>query len=154
MAENESKTNILQETLTKESLEKSQVHLNLGEGFIVTTEDKVKLCLIEHLKNLEKKNSWITPLGLLITVILTFLTTDFKNWIIPKYTWQAIFLISGVIFFGWLIYGIYTFCKAKTIDDVVGEIKKSSKQISEEKKDIKKNLPSSSAEPSNPAKRD
>lgn len=148
MAENDSKTSILQETINKEILEKSKVHLNLEEGFIITTEDKIKLCLIRYLKGLEKKNSWITPLGLLITVIVTFLTTDFKDWLFSKYTWQAIFLISGAIFFVWLIFAFFVLCKTKTIEDIVEEIKKSSKQINGNKEEIKKNLPSSSAEPS------
>lgn len=103
----------------------SEVVTNLGENIIFTTEDKIRICLMNHLGNLEEKRGWLTPLGLFLTIILTFLTTDFKEWFLPKATWQAIFIILGFVFFLWLIIAIVKAIKAKTIEDILEVIKKS-----------------------------
>lgn len=119
-------TKILQDSLHKVVLENSSVQSNLGEIIIICTEDKIELCLMNYLEDLGKKNSWKTPLGLLMAVILTFLTTNFKEWLLTKETWQAIFVIAGVIFFLWLLITIKNAGKAKTVKEVLEEIKKSS----------------------------
>ncbi len=49
----------------------SKVYRNLSQEVIITTEDKVKLCLIEHLKKMENKKEWLIPLGILIPLIIT-----------------------------------------------------------------------------------
>ena len=122
--------NITKDGLKKIIFKSSQVESSLWEIIVVTTEDKLELCLMKHVKDLEDKNWWITPLGLFLTVLLTFLTTEFKSfgWI-KQETWQAIFIIAGAIFFVWLIVALKKSWKAKTIKDILDEIKKSSLKI-------------------------
>ncbi|MFA5360193.1 MAG: hypothetical protein WC349_04535 [Patescibacteria group bacterium] len=88
----EKQSEILKNSLHKLILDNSDVTSNLREIIIISTEDKIELCLIKYLKDLEEKKSWIAPVGLLLTIILTFLTTEFKTWGFSKEIWQAIFL--------------------------------------------------------------
>jgi uncharacterized membrane protein (DUF485 family) len=102
----------------------SEVNLNLSQGIIITTEDKVHICLSEHLKRMEKKNGWIAPFGIFVTIIIVLLTSTFKDFVLDSATWRAIFIITGVISFGWLAKSIYEARHSKQLDDIVNELKK------------------------------
>jgi amino acid transporter len=104
----------------------SEVYQNVSLKVIIITEDKVRLCLSEHLKRMEKRGSWITPLGLLISIIVTLVTSDFKNVGIDAATWKALFIITGLISFGWLIYSIKEAWQSAKIEDIIDELKKGS----------------------------
>ncbi|GEM_PF-3931108 len=117
---------ILKEGLHKLIFENSEVKSSLGEIIIVSTEDKISLSLIRHLRRIGEKRSWITPLSLLLTIVITFLTTEFKTWIFVKETWQAVFLIAGGIFFLWFIWVVPRAFKSVTENDVLDEIKRGS----------------------------
>jgi hypothetical protein len=84
-------TEILKDSLQKLMVENSKVKSSLGEIIIISTEDKIELCLMKHLGDLENKRGWITPFGLLLTVFLTFLTTDFKDTVLTMLftLWQT-----------------------------------------------------------------
>lgn len=132
----EQESKILQEGLQKLIFENSEVKSSLGEIIIVSTEDKISLSLIRHLRRIGEKRSWITPASLLLTVVITFLTTEFKNRVFDRETWQAVFLIAGAIFFGWFIRVLPWAFKSATESDVLKEIKKNSltKAVNEIKK--------------------
>jgi hypothetical protein len=50
--------------------EGSTVSKNVSQEVIVTTRDRVELCLIRHQKNLRSRQDWIVPLGILLTILL------------------------------------------------------------------------------------
>jgi hypothetical protein len=82
----------------------SKVYSNLGQEIIITTEDKIRLCLIEHLSRMEKKNAWVAPLGILLTIIIVFPTTTFREFLfLSADTWKAIFVMAGLMAIVWLI---------------------------------------------------
>lgn len=106
----------------------SEVHLNVSQEVIITTEDKVRLCLRDHMELLSKKGRWITPVSLFLTLLLVFATTNFHDkFIFSASTWQAVFVICLAITFIWSLTSIFSALKAKkTIDDLIDEIKQSS----------------------------
>jgi len=108
----------------------SEVHLNVSQKLIVTTEDKVNLCLTKHIKLMEKRKGWIAPLGILITIIVTLSTTNFNNilWLEAS-TWKAIFIISGFLSTGWLVFAIREALKSEKVEDIITELKKDSKAL-------------------------
>ena len=117
----------IQQHLIQESI----AHKNTKQEFIITKKDKIKLVLIEHLKNTADKRFWITPLGFLFTLILIPLTTTFKD---TKYA-SAIILEAmcnwGIILVSlWLLRSIYNAVKSKqmTIDDIIEILKKEEQQ--------------------------
>jgi hypothetical protein len=112
----------------------SQIHFNLDQEFIVTTDDKIRLCLIKHTDRLEKRKAWITPLGIFITLAIVFPTTTFSPFFLDANTWEAIFIVATFLSFIWLIRTLFQLRKATSIQNVIDEIKRSS--ISKEKDKI------------------
>ena len=108
----------------------SEVHLmNLPQEVIVTTEDKVRLCLSQHLKRMEKKKRWVAPFGILAAIILALVTSTFKDWGLDAATWRAIFIIAGVLSLSWLIYSVKEALGSEKIEDIIGELKKGSESM-------------------------
>lgn len=105
----------------------SDIHLNVSQKVIITTEDKVRLCLLEHLNQIGRKGSWIAPLGIFIAIGATLVASSFKEnvLLLPADTWHAIFVIMGVLSFVWLVYSSIRALMSKKID-FVEELKKGS----------------------------
>ena len=102
----------------------SRVHLNVGQEFIVTTDDKIRLCLSDHLSRMEKRRAWITPLGIFLTLLIVFPTTTFRAFIVGAETWQALFIICAVISLCWLLYSVYQARVSTSINEVMADIKR------------------------------
>jgi hypothetical protein len=107
----------------------SEVHLNVKQALIITTEDRVRIHLSSHLSKVEKRKAWIAPLGILLTIITTLITSKFKdaNIIFSASTWEAIFVIAGIFSLVWLLYAIRQACKSESIDDLINRLKRESK---------------------------
>lgn len=114
--------------LDKDLVEKSTSYTNIAQEFIYTTSDKVRLCLLENREVLKAKISWITPLGILIALIAALVTADFKKTFLglkPE-IWEALFIISSILCFLWLIYALgrsYKFRGKGGIEDVIKKLK-------------------------------
>ena len=102
----------------------SDVHFNVSQEVIITTEDKIRLSLSKQLKKMEKKRSWITPLSMLISFTLILITAGFKDAGLDAATWRAIFIIADVASFVWLIYSIKDALSSVKIEDVIDGLKK------------------------------
>lgn len=80
---------------------------NVKSNLIEITEDKLENILLKHLGKVHKRRAWITPFGVAFTVLITILTSDFKEFVgIKKETWQAIFFLLLVASLFWTIYAI------------------------------------------------
>jgi len=99
------------------------VDVNVSSGMFLTTEDKVKLCLEEHVKYLEKRREWLTPFGLLLTLLAALLTASFKDIGLSASVWQALFILGAIGSGIWLLKSLLQLPKAKTVEDVVREMK-------------------------------
>jgi hypothetical protein len=105
----------------------SELYLtSLPQDVITTTEDKVRLTLLNYLKKLEKKKAWLTPMGLTISLTLTLMMSAFKDWGLSAATWQAVFIIGDIAAFSWLISAVIGAFRSVNIDDVISELKKHS----------------------------
>jgi hypothetical protein len=105
----------------------NEVSINTDTGVIVITEDKLKLALLERKAMLVGRDSWIAPLGILISILLTILTTDFHKFLLTAPVWEAIFYIALLLTTGWFIYALKTRPKDKSISDFIQQIKKKEK---------------------------
>jgi hypothetical protein len=101
----------------------SEVHLNVSQNVIVTTEDKLRLHLSDTAKVMGRKNAWIAPLGIVISIVLTLVTADFKDYGLKAPTWEAIFIIGAVLASVWLVYALWQRSKLETVDDLIEKIK-------------------------------
>lgn len=100
---------------------------NVKSDLIEITHDKLENILLKHLKNVNIKTSWVTPLTISLTVLLARLTADFKDYFdISKDVWDAFFLIlffASVIWFLWTVYRIIVCWKKSSIDHLINQIK-------------------------------
>jgi hypothetical protein len=115
---------ILPNAVAEQLIQNTKVHLNLGQDAIIITEDKVRLCLIRHSERISESNSWIAPIGVFLTILITLVTTEFKPFIFDAAVWKAIFVICGFMSGGWLIKSCLRSWRPPSIDDVVLEMKR------------------------------
>jgi hypothetical protein len=101
---------------------------NLDQDIILINSYRLTIFLKNYLDVINQKEKWLTPLSLFLTFILVFCTSDFKKAFgIPISTWQAIFIISTVISFIWLIKTSINSIRTKcTLEELIKEIKQTS----------------------------
>ncbi|HEY2346046.1 MAG TPA: hypothetical protein VGH80_09190 [Xanthomonadaceae bacterium] len=101
-----------------------EIHENTSTQIITITADKLKIILMEYLQKVEKAKAWQTPLGILLTVVLVFCSTDFKDALnIAAASWKAIFFIVGVMSFFWLAFSLWQIKSSVSIEDILNTIK-------------------------------
>jgi hypothetical protein len=122
------------DAIASKLMEDANVNWNITQEVIITTEDKVRICLLEHLKRIEKRNGWLAPFGIFTTICTTLATTTFNNVFLDAPTWRAIFLLVGAVSLIWLFVSIIQAWCSETVDDMVLELKKGSKKILEASK--------------------
>lgn len=115
-------------SITKNLVADSNVHFNLGQDVIVTTEDKLRGALRDHLDGLQVRDRWHTPASLFVTLILVFVTASFHDALtFQKPTWEAVFLICTAASLMWLVVSVYrAICSKSSIDSLLDEIKRRS----------------------------
>lgn len=115
----------------QEFSEKLTVHKNINQNVIVTTEDKVKICLMENQNVLTSKNEWAAPFGILISLLATIMTTTFKDTFgFSADTLKAVFIITIILSGGWLLKAlkqIWDYRDKGNIQNIINYLKESSK---------------------------
>jgi hypothetical protein len=103
------------------------IHKNVKQEIIITTEDKIKLVLINTREILTSQRDWWTPAGLLVSFITTLSTADFKDALsVPKEFWHAIFVLLTIASVIWLLISLRKLCKNWGQDDlskIIAQIK-------------------------------
>lgn len=100
-----------------------EVHDNTSTSLINITVDKLKLILSNHLECLGRKSAWQVPLSIFLTIAIVFATAEFKDSLgLSKNTWEAMFLMSGVLSLVWLIYSVAKYKSSLTVDELVNKI--------------------------------
>ena len=107
------------------TVEVTNIHENTSQEIIRITVDRLKLVLVEHKNGFERRKEWHTPLGLILTIGLVFLTSDFQDaFRVDAATWRALFL-GGLILSGlWLIRAAYISWNCPSMDDILEKMKK------------------------------
>lgn len=115
------------DALSKE-LHINAVHVNVAQEYIMITEDKTFRCLTEWRKNVEQRDAWIAPVSLLASLVLAFVTADFKDaFNVPKDTWRAIFMIGIFMSAIWTLVALVRVAKTstgKSVEELLDQLKK------------------------------
>ncbi|WP_162925873.1 hypothetical protein [Isoalcanivorax indicus] len=112
-----------QELLTQELVTFEQVHVNVSQTLIITTEDRMNLWLREVIGRIKKQSEWVAPLGLVVAITLTLTTTSFNNFMLPAATWHAMFVIVDVVAFLWLVISLCHLRKPLIIAEEIEQLK-------------------------------
>jgi hypothetical protein len=106
-------------------VEVTNIHENTSQEVIRITVDRLKLVLVEHKNGFERRKEWHTPLGLVVTVILVFNTSSFKDAFgLTGATWSAFFLFVLVVSLGWLGRAIYIAWTCPSLGEIVERMKR------------------------------
>jgi hypothetical protein len=112
-----------------ELMKDSSISMNVRQEFIVTTADKIKLCMIKHSVALANKRAWISPAGIAVTLVAAIVTSNFKRalWLDAQ-TWQAAFCLVLLASLAWLVVAVIRAGRAggHTVADIVRELRSSS----------------------------
>lgn len=103
------------------------IHKNLTQDVLLTTEDKMKLALIEYRDVLTARSEWLSSALIVLSLVSTLLLSDFKDvGPLTAATWQSIyfiFLVLAVVRFGNVVIKMYQHRKRARIDFVISKIK-------------------------------
>lgn len=98
-------------------------HTNVQEKVVTITESKIKICLMECLDNMRERGSWKTPVGIAGTIIITLITTDFKDALnLTKEVWEAIFIIGCILSVIWSAVEILKQPKKMTVETILTQL--------------------------------
>lgn len=100
-----------------------RITLNVSQFVIVTTEDKVRLCLDSYEKRSQNKFMWIAPAGIFLSLILALVTATFNDFMFSGDTWKAIFVLLSIGAAGWLIWSVLMLRNCITIEQLIDELK-------------------------------
>ena len=128
---NDSPESKFEQAFGEDLVQKSSVHINLKQDVIITTEDKLRLCLGSAISKLTLRRGWWMPVSILLTIALVFATTTFhETFSIPPATWEAIFLLCGAGCGIWTIVAIFKAVRANaSVDSIVDELKLKTKEL-------------------------
>lgn len=120
--------NVIVDAITKD-LQINAVHMNVAQEYIMITEDKAYRCLTEWKMRIERRDSWIAPVSLLASILLAFVTADFRDAFgMPKETWRAVYVIGAVGAGIWTIRALIEMVKTRgnihNIEDLINVLKK------------------------------
>ena len=103
--------------------ENTEIDLNLRGVVFVTSEDRVRAAFYAHLHKVEASTGWIAPLGLASSLALAVVTADFRHFGFPASTWQAIFVVGGVVSVIWLIVTLFQRERKPTVADLIYQLR-------------------------------
>ena len=97
---------------------------NTQSNIIRINDDKLKIILYENKEVISKNSNFWTPLTLLISLVLTFCTNNFKEFAtISANTWQGFYMFCSLASFIWLIIELRKIKKVISIDSLINKIK-------------------------------
>jgi hypothetical protein len=104
-------------------VEITAVHGDLTQQVVQITLDKLCLVLHRHVEKSTRSRDWIAPAGVLLSILLTFASTTFRDNVLSAATWSAVFLLLAIASAGWLVVTLLRLRRAETIDQLVERIK-------------------------------
>lgn len=89
---------------------------------------QLKLILNEFFERRRKYDEWISSLGIFLSLILTIIITDFKDYgPLKALEWRLLVVICTIFSFIWLLYTIYNRLRSPLLKELIEEIKNHSK---------------------------
>ena len=113
--------------ITDDFVKSSTVHKNISQNIVLTTEDKIRLCLITYKESLDAHKEWVAPTSVLIALTTTLIATDFKQFLsLSSEVWKALFIFGSILCVCLLIRAIINSFKYKdnNIESIIDELKK------------------------------
>lgn len=101
----------------------ARIHGISKQDYIITTEDRLHRRIHEHAQAINGNRAWLIPFSILLTVLISLVTTEFKEFIFSAEFWQAFFMIVLIGSSAILLWQLIKRAQSPTIDDLVEKIK-------------------------------
>jgi hypothetical protein len=80
-----------------------KIHKNLTQDVIMTTQDKLRLTLIEHREVLNSRREWVSAATLALSLVTTLTLTSFQDRLgLSADMWRALYGLSFIMALFWL----------------------------------------------------
>jgi hypothetical protein len=110
------------------------VHSNISQEIVVTTVDKIELCLRDYQETLRARGDWITPAGILIALLAPLVTADFKVFLgISAEIWLGLHVTGSAVSFVWFLYAVFRAIQVRGKDNprhIIQELKRERVDVS------------------------
>lgn len=117
-------TNSSMKPVRAKRIEVFEVHSNVSAELVEITTEKLELILRQHVECLNGRNAWQAPLGILLTIIVVLSTSTFNNKFgLTADSWVAVFVISLVLSFVWLVWSLNRLRTIITVDQLMAKVK-------------------------------
>jgi hypothetical protein len=104
-----------------------KIHKNLTQDVIMTTQDKLRLALIEHRDVLASRREWVSAATLSLSLLTTLTLTQFQDRLgLSADTWRALYALSfmaAVFWLGSALLRLYRNRHRSDIDYLIKQIK-------------------------------
>jgi hypothetical protein len=111
-------------SLLRQGIEQSEVHVNLGQQMIITTEDRLRLCLKEMSESTKHRWEWQVPAGILVTELATCVTSSFHDAIgVSGQQWEGVFRALTFVTALWLLVALLRALRPASADALVNKLK-------------------------------
>lgn len=97
---------------------------NIQTDLIKITRDKLEIILLKEFNGMKKVPDWKTPASIFITTLITVLTATFKDLLLPKEIWNALFLLLMLISGIWFLINLVRLLKTHKKDSIGSLINK------------------------------
>ena len=96
---------------------------NIDQDVLYVSEDKVRLCLRDHIARASHRSAWIGTLGISLTFLTTLCAAEFKDRLgVDKSSWHAAFLWGFVGTAIWTLVKVYQAIRTPSNDTLIEEI--------------------------------
>jgi hypothetical protein len=111
-----------------------KIHKNLTQDVIMTTQDKLRLAIIEHRDVLASRREWISAGSLSLSLLTSLMLTQFQDRLgLSAEYWRALYGFFFALALFWLISALYKLYKNRKrgdVDYLIKQIKKVGEQDS------------------------
>lgn len=117
------------ESFAPDYVQQMKVHTNFDQNIVIVTEDRLELCLRNHLECISRNKAWITPVSLLAAFITTLCTSSFKaSFGLSADALQALFVLFVIVTGIWSVLSVIeAFRNRSSLRQLIDAIKKSAK---------------------------
>lgn len=97
---------------------------NASANLIKITEDKLNVILLKNVPKLRKPQEIINPIALLLSLLTTILTAEFKDKFgLSAEFWKAVFVVALIVSILYLLYCLWNILfNRSSIDSILKEI--------------------------------
>jgi predicted phage tail protein len=104
-------------------LEVEKYHKNVSQEVVEITTDKLRIILSQHIKKIERQKEWQTALGILLALVASLITAEFKTVFgVEAGVWKSLFILGAVASGVWLLLCAFRLLNRQDVEGLIRRI--------------------------------